>query len=103
MDEGFRLFPHSASTISDRVDHLLFFLIGVSLFFGLLICALVVVFSVGYRKRKNNKPVQIAGSLKLEVMWTAVPLAITMVIFTWGAQLYFVNSRPPEAVMDIYV
>jgi cytochrome c oxidase subunit 2 len=103
MDQGFRLFPQSASTISGRVDDLYFFLIGVSLFFGLLICALIVSFSVRFRRSKNPEAVQIEGSLKLEVFWTAVPLALSMVMFGWGSKLFFDSARAPEGVMDVYV
>jgi cytochrome c oxidase subunit II len=32
-----------------------------------------------------------------------VPLAITMVIFFWGAQIFFAMSRPPDETLNIYV
>src|SRR6185369_602967 len=38
----------------------------------------------------------------LEITWTVIPLAITMVIFVWGAAIYFMESRPPKDAMEIY-
>jgi len=40
------LFPEQASTVAGQVDALLFFLLGISGFFALLIAGLIVVFMV---------------------------------------------------------
>jgi cytochrome c oxidase subunit 2 len=45
----------------------------------------------------------IHGSLALELMWTFIPLGITMVMFVWGAQVFFHMTRPPKGAMEIYV
>ena len=45
------LFPEQASSIASQVDSLFFFLIGISVFFSLLIAVLVIVFAVKYRRR----------------------------------------------------
>jgi len=39
----------------------------------------------------------------LEVTWTVVPLIITMVIFVWGASVYFAMASPPPETLNIYV
>ena len=43
------------------------------------------------------------GGLVLELAWTVVPFLITMVIFFWGAKVYFVMASPPEETLNIYV
>jgi cytochrome c oxidase subunit 2 len=43
------------------------------------------------------------GHWALEVIWTVVPLLITMVIFLWGARLYVVNAHAPADAMEISV
>jgi cytochrome c oxidase subunit 2 len=104
IQQGLPLFPPSASTTSGEVDAIYFFLIGVSIFFATLICALILVFTVRYRRRAGSAPaVQIEGSLPLELLWTLVPLAIALVIFGWGAKIYFRNSRIPPNCMEIEV
>jgi cytochrome c oxidase subunit 2 len=98
------LFPQSASTISGRVDMLYFFLVTVAGFFSVLIFGLVFCFALRYHRSARN-PVarQIHGSLGLEIVWSVIPLALTMVMFGWGAVLYLRNARTPPGSMEIYV
>ncbi|MFO0984804.1 MAG: cytochrome c oxidase subunit II [Planctomycetota bacterium] len=104
MQKSFALLPESASTTSGRIDQLFFFLVIVSLFFASLICVLIIAFAIKYRKRRDGQVgAAIEGSIKLEMFWTTVPFMIAMVFFGWGAKLYFVEARPPEGVMDVYV
>ena len=46
MNLGFPLFPEQASTMAPRVDALYFFLIGVSVFFSLLISIANLVLAI---------------------------------------------------------
>ena len=39
----------------------------------------------------------------LEIGWTVVPFLITMVIFVWGASVYFAMASPPAETLNIYV
>jgi len=100
----FPLFPPEASTMAARVDALLFFLLGVTAFFVALVATLIVVFMVRYRRRApDERPAAPHGSVPLEVGWTAVPLAIVMVIFFWGASIYASLRRPPDDALPIDV
>lgn len=102
--DGVQLFPPSASTVSGEVDALYFFLVGVSVFFSVLICALVLVFTIRYRRRPGSaKAVPIEGSLPLELLWTGIPLIIALVIFGWGTKVFFDLSRVPSDAMQIDV
>jgi cytochrome c oxidase subunit II len=104
LSKGFRLFPEQASTVAGQVDALFLFLVAVSVFFAGLIFALVFFFVLKYRRRTEaERPRPIHGSIPLELLWTVVPLGITVVIFLWGASLYFTMSRPPAAAMEVYV
>jgi cytochrome c oxidase subunit 2 len=48
-------------------------------------------------------PKPIEGSVKLELLWTIIPLIIVMVIFAWGAKLYVQIYVPPRNPLDIHV
>ena len=101
---GFPLFPEQASTMAGRVDELFYFLIAVSVFFATLIFVLIVVFAIKYRRRnEEERPQSIPGNLHLEILWTTIPLALTMVMFVWGAKLYFVTYYPPRDALEITV
>jgi len=100
---GFPLFPEVASTIAKSVDRLYFFLIGITVFFSVLIFVSILYFAVKYRRKPGRTAEQVSEGLGLEIAWTVVPFLITIVIFTWGSSLYIANSRVPDQAMDIYV
>ena len=98
------LFPEQASTMSGRVDALYFFLIAISIFFSLLIGALVIGFAIRYRRRSDDdRPPAVYGSVPLELTWSLIPLAIVIVVFFWSADVYYGLSRPPQGAMQINV
>jgi cytochrome c oxidase subunit 2 len=85
------------------VDNLYFFLVALTLAFGGLIATLVVVFAVKYRRRSpTDVGAPITGSLSLELTWTIIPFCISMVIFAWGASVFFTLQRPPDETLEIY-
>jgi cytochrome c oxidase subunit II len=101
---GFPLFPEQASTMAPRVDQLYFFLLGVSVFFATLILILIIAFAINYRRRSDDEqPRPISGNLGLEILWTLVPLSLTLVMFVWGARLYFITFYPPSDALEINV
>lgn len=96
--------PESASTVSGKVDALYFYLSGVTLFFTLLISGVLAFFVIKYRRRTAFEiPRPVAGSHKLETVWSVIPFIIAMSFFAWGAQVYFENTRPPRNANEIYV
>ncbi len=98
------LFPEEASTFARHVDALYWFLIAVTAFFSLLIGTLVVAFAIRYRRRSPDEiaaPVHESGIL--EIVWTVIPFLLAMVMFFWGARVYFRITRPPANAIEIYV
>lgn len=101
---GIPIFPPSASSVSTEMDLLYFFLTGVSAFFVVLVAALVVIFAVKFRRRHPEAVgADIHGSLVLELTWTIIPLVLSMVMFGWGASLFFRMTKPPADSTEIYV
>jgi cytochrome c oxidase subunit II len=104
MWSGTPLFPESASTMATRVDALYFFLIAVAVFFSLLIAGLTIYFAVKYRRRApQSVGTAIHGGMLLEITWIVIPALITVVIFVWGASVFFAMSRPPDETINVYV
>ena len=98
------LFPQQASTVAGSVDALYFFMVAVTAFFSILIAAMVVVFAVKFRRRSDTEVGHPShGSLVLELTWTIIPLGIAMVMFVWGAGVYFKIATPPNDAMEVYV
>lgn len=97
------LFPEQASTHAPQVDALFFFILGVTVFFTGLVTVLVIGFAIKYRRRsEDERPKRIEGSLRLEIFWSVVPLLICLVMFVWGARLYFNWAQPPDDTLEIY-
>jgi cytochrome c oxidase subunit 2 len=97
------LFPAEASGIAPYVDALYFFLVAMTIVGTTLVAALLLVFSVRYRREKNPVATQVEGSTLLEATWTIIPLAIFLLTFVWGALLYFRIYDPPANAMNIYI
>ena len=104
MSSTLPLFPPSASTVAGEVDTLYFFILGVSVFFAVLVSVLILAFTFKYhQKNPGDVGADIHGSLSLELLWTGIPFILAMVMFVWGAQLFFTLAKPPANAMDIFV
>jgi cytochrome c oxidase subunit 2 len=98
------LFPENASTIAGRVDTLYLTLVGITVFFSVLIAGLIVYFAIKHRRRAPDEiGTAVHGALALELTWTIIPFIITMVLFVWGASVFFAEKRAPDETLNIYV
>src|SRR5450432_51475 len=103
MFDNFPLWPAQSSAFAGNVDLLYIFLVLLSLFTCAAIFITIFVFSVKYRRRHGRLPEHIEGSTILEVTWSIVPLGIFLVIFVWGAVIYFQERTPPQGATEVYV
>jgi cytochrome c oxidase subunit II len=104
MQTPFPLLPPNASSVATEMDLLYLFITAVSAFFVVLVAALVLFFALKYRRRHPEEVgADIHGSLVLELTWTIIPLVLALVMFVWGADLFFRLARPPQDSMDIFV
>src|SRR5450432_739902 len=103
MFDNFPLWPDRASTAAGNVDALFIFLLIVSGLMTLLIFTAVVYFAARYRRRRGVLAEQIEGSTPLELTWSIIPLFVFMVIFAWGAVVYFKGRTPPRDSTEVYV
>src|SRR5262249_8574410 len=97
------LWPVSASSHADSVDHLYIFLIVVAAFFTALIFTLIIVFAVRYSRTRHPVAEQIKSSIGLELFWTVVPFLITIVIFVGSSKVYRDGEIPPQGAENIFV
>jgi cytochrome c oxidase subunit 2 len=103
MFDTFPLWPARASTTAGSVDALFIFLLALSLLVSVAIFTMIVVFAVRYRRRRGVHAEQIEGSTALEITWSVIPLFIFVVIFVWGAVIYFKERTPPRGATEVYV
>jgi cytochrome c oxidase subunit 2 len=104
MWQGFPLFPEQASSMAARVDEFYVFMWLVTAFFTVAISAAMIYFAVRYRRRKADEwPGEIHGSLFLELTWTIIPFLIVVVMFVWGTLLFFAQQRTPDDALQVTV
>ena len=95
--------PQAADTAA-RFDALFFSLLGLTATVALGIAAVIVFFAVRYRRGsradRENPPVR---NPVVETIWIAVPLALFLGIFAWGAVIYAGYYQGDADAMPVYV
>ena len=87
------------------MDALYFYLSGVTVFFTLLISwpSSSSSLSTG-GAHPHEVPRPIAGSHKLEMLWSVIPFVIAMSFFVWGRRIFFKQSRGRrQNALEVYV
>lgn len=95
--------PLQATDIAVKWDQLYMFLVWISVFFFVLVVGGMLYFVYKYKQRPGLKAKYITGNVPLEVVWTAVPLVLLMVIFGWGYYVYNEMTRAPSNAYEIRV
>ena len=104
MWTDFPLFPDQASTFAGKVDTLYLSLVGLSCLFAGLIFLLILIFAIRFRRRsEDERPRAILGDLRLELLWSVIPLGLSIGVFAWAADLYFTMYSPPPEAMEVFV
>jgi len=89
--------------MAGNVDALYIFLLIVTGLMTLLVFTAVIYFAARYRTQKGIRAEQIEGSTPLEITWSVIPFFVFMVIFLWGAVVYFRGRTPPRDSTEVYV
>lgn len=99
------ILPNEASTVARSIDDLFMFINWASLFFFVLIAAMVVFFVTTYRRKDGRirRTPHITHHLGLELTWSIIPLILLMVVFVWGFMGYLRANVSPSNAMEIVV
>lgn len=93
--------PPQVSTFAESIDNLYALCFWVSVFFFVLITAILVFSLVKWRRKTEDQPAASneTHNTALEVTWTVIPLIIVMVIFAWGWRGSLdMTMAPPDAL-----
>lgn len=96
------MFSGASNFVSD-VDTSFVLIIGISMFFLIGISATIIVFIVRYNKKRNPVATDIEGSLKLEIIWTIIPLILVLIMFFYGWNGYTPMSKLPKDALKVKV
>lgn len=92
-----------ASNFVKGVDTTFMVILGISFFFLIFLTVLMLVFIYKYNRKRNPKATQIEGSTKLEIVWTVIPLLLTLLMFYFGWAGYKPMTKVPDNAMEITV
>jgi cytochrome c oxidase subunit 2 len=103
LSGGFHWLEPAASRLADRSDALMLAMVLLCGSVAAVLCLLVVVFSVRYRrgaKVDRTRPRELEG---IEVAWTLTPLLVFVAIFWWSARDFMTLHDPPAGALPVAV
>lgn len=103
-DNGTLWLPEAASTFTQEIDWLFYFVYWVSVVFFVLVVGTMGYFAWKYRRRSSDdRPEPVHESKILEVTWIIVPTILVLVVFTWGFRSYLKLGVAPPGAYEIQV
>jgi cytochrome c oxidase subunit 2 len=97
--------PPQVTTTAGSTDVPFYFIYWVSVFFFVLIIAVMAYFAIRYRRRYPGQEAQAAPShsTMLELVWTFIPIVLVIDMFYLGFRGYMDAAQPPPDAMEVYV
>ena len=101
----FRLWPDAASDVAGRVDAIVIVLMIVAGAILALVLALLVGFSIRYRRGSSAKRGELPEFLKreVEVGWTFATFLLALFIFSWAAATELGVDRARPDALEIHI
>jgi cytochrome c oxidase subunit 2 len=93
--------PQNASNFVAGVDLAFMVILGISIFFLVALTAVMLLFIYRYKREKHPDAIQNEGSTRLEIIWTAIPLLLVLVMFYFGWMGWKPMMNPPDEAMHV--
>src|SRR5574337_1243639 len=85
--------------LSNPVDSVFFFILGISLTLLVLVTGAMIYFVVRYDRKRSPVPEDVEDSVAIEVLWTVIPTVLVVVIFFAGWKGFqYMRTVPPDAM-----
>lgn len=96
--------PEQGTAIAKQVDNLYGFLLVVSFVSCAILIGGMIYFAIKYkRKTQNDKTPYISHDIRLEILWSVLPLIIFLMVFGWGWVIYHEMREMPKNALEIQV
>jgi cytochrome c oxidase subunit II len=92
-----------AALSTGKVDSAFFFIVVSSAVLLTIVMAAMLVVLVRYRRKRHPEPGEVRESVGLEVVWTAIPLLLVLVMFYFGWVDFKFIRNPPKNAMTVDV
>ena len=101
---NFPILPVQASTFAEHVDLFFYVLVIGNTLYTIGITAVLIYLGVKYQQVPGSgRKSKTFHSMKVELLWTGVPLLLALGIFAWGATLFYDFYNVPGNTLDINV
>lgn len=93
-----------ASNMVEGVDRAFAVIFGIAFVFIIGISVFMIYTVIRYRRSRGHQAKQFSGSVRLEILWTVIPLALVMLMFYYG-WIGFAPMRkvPPDAMKIVAI
>lgn len=96
--------PEAASTTAAQTDAGWTLVLWVSAFFFVLVVGAMSFFVIRYRRRSESEfPNAPDHNTRVEILWTVIPIAIVLVLFTVGFRGFLNQQIAPANSLEVYV
>ena len=90
-----------ASNFVSTFNTAFYFIVGVSLLLLIGLTVTMLYFVYRYNRKRNPVATQIEGNTRLEIIWTVIPIVLSMVMFYFGWAGWKPTTKPPKDSMNI--
>lgn len=96
--------PAAATQYAEDLDKLFGTITALTLFFTVVVMAVICAFVVIYRKGSSaDRTRPVSHNTNVEIAWTVPPLILGLAIFLWAAKLFAAVYHPPKNAKEIFV
>ena len=100
---GVELLAPAASTLAHRTDALMLSMVLLCGLVAAVLCTLVVVFALRYRRGSHVDRTPARRIKDLEAAWAGIPLLVFLGLFGWAAHDYVTLYSPPRDALPVTV
>ena len=90
-----------ASNFVSTFNTAFYFIVGVSLVLLIALTVTMLYFIYRYNRKRNAVATQIEGNTFLEILWTVIPIILSLVMFYFGWAGWKPTTKPPKDSMNI--
>jgi len=90
-----------ASNFVSTFNTAFYFIVAVSLLLLIALTVIMIYFVFRYNRKKNPVATQIEGNTRLEILWTVIPIILSLVMFYFGWAGWKPTTKPPKDSMNI--
>jgi len=91
----------NASNFVHGVDSATLIITGISVFFLVVLTALMIFFVVKYNRKKGKPAVQIKNNSLLEITWITIPMILVLYMFYIGWEGFIPMRHVPKDAMEV--